>query len=84
MNWFFSHAYIATWISPLIALVGLIIRNRDASTHRISWSRVMIYVAFLTFLAAAMTPLLDLPTRYFAGTGVSVLLGYFMVDRSND
>jgi hypothetical protein len=76
--------YLAAWLSPLIALVGLLIRNAPANPHRISWTRVVVYISFLTCLAAVLTPGFDLPARTFAGFTVSLLLGYFMIGKLED
>jgi hypothetical protein len=84
MSWFISHVYIAAWVSPVIALIGLLIRNGPKSEHRTSWTRVMVNVAFLTCLAAVLTPGFDLPARYFAGTMMSFILGYFLVGGLKD
>lgn len=67
MGWFKDHVYIAAWISPLLALLGMVIKNVRTSTTEPHWSMVMIYVGFLTCLAAVFTPLLDDAARIFAG-----------------
>jgi hypothetical protein len=81
MNWLVTHVYIAAWASPIIALIGLLIRNRPTSAHPVPWPQVMIYTAFLTCLAAVITPGIDNYVRFFAGFNVSFMLGYFMMHR---
>ena len=84
VHWFKDNVYLAAWVSPLIALVGLLIRNGPSNPYRIAWSRVMVYVVFLSCLAAALTPALDLPTRFFAGTTMSFILGYLLMGGLRD
>ena len=56
MHWLSSNAYIAAWLSPLIALIGLIIQNNRQNTdHQVDWSRIIFYVSFLTFIAVEIT-----------------------------
>jgi hypothetical protein len=81
MNWFQAHAYVAAWLSPTITLIGIILGNRSGGGTPVSWSKLMLYVSFLTCLAAVFTPQLELPARYFAGTVLMIELGYFLVDR---
>ena len=77
LNWLSTHAYIAAWVSPLLALIGLMIQNaRPAATH-VSWSMVMVYVAFLTCMAVVFTPIVDDFARFFAGA-CFVFLGVFV------
>jgi hypothetical protein len=76
MDWLRQNAFIATWLSPLVALVGMIIRGTGKSGE-MDWPRVMLYVAFLTCLAATLTPSLDLYARGFAGMAIFGLIGFF-------
>ena len=77
LNWLSTHAYIATWSSPAIALIGLVINNSRANTSHVSWSMVMIYVAFLTCMAVVFTPIAEESARFFAG-GCFIFLGGFI------
>jgi hypothetical protein len=79
MDWLRQNVYIAAWASPLIALIGLMIRGAGRSGE-MDWPRVMLYVAFLTCLAAALTPGLDATTRAAAGFVMFSLSGFFMGD----
>jgi hypothetical protein len=58
VTWFATHAYIAAWVSPLVALIGMIISN-SVSAKAPDWSRLMIYMAFLTAMAVLFTPVMD-------------------------
>ncbi len=80
MGWLKDHVFIAAWCSPIIALVGLIIRNTIRPTERVNWSMIMLYVAFLTCLAAALTPSLDIGTRTIAGVMGGLILGTITTD----
>jgi hypothetical protein len=79
MDWFRQNAFIAAWFSPLVALIGLMIRGGEKSGE-MDWARAMLYVAFLTCLAATFTPALEPGARFFAGFAVSILAGFFMAD----
>jgi hypothetical protein len=59
MTWFQSHVYVAAWASPLITLVGLLIRNTIKPAEKVNLSMIVIYAAFLTCLAAVLTPGID-------------------------
>jgi hypothetical protein len=80
MNWLQSHVYIAAWTSPTIALIGLLIRNTLRPAEKVNWSMVIIYVAFLTCLAATLTPGLDSQIRYVSYSVGFFTLGYIMID----
>lgn len=69
MTWFATHAYIAAWASPIIALIGMIISN-SVSTKVPDWARLMLYMAFLTAIAVLFTPVMD----DWARAGASMLL----------
>jgi hypothetical protein len=77
MNWLKDHVYVAAWLSPLLALIGMIAANLAHGTTRTNWSLVMIYVGFLTCMAVVFTPLMDSDTRIFAGV-CFVGLGFFI------
>ena len=67
MNWFQAHAYVATWCSPLIALVGLLIRApRNKATGEVEWLSIILYVVLLSVTAAALSPDVDKGTALFA------------------
>jgi hypothetical protein len=79
VEWFRQNAFIAAWLSPLVALIGIIIRGTGKSGET-DWSRAMLYIAFLTSLAAAFTPALGSTERGFATTVVTILLVWFFFD----
>jgi hypothetical protein len=81
MGWLEAHAYLAAWLSPLVTLIGIIAQNKSGKTEPIAWPTIMIYIAFLTCLAAVFTPQFDLPTRFFASFSMSTGLGYFMMHK---
>jgi hypothetical protein len=74
MVWLKEHVFIAAWCSPIITLVGLIIRNTVRPTDNVNWSLIMIYVGFLTCLAADLTPGLDSGVRTWASLVGSVCM----------
>lgn len=67
-------------VLTIIALVGLIIRNTIRPVEKVNWSMIMLYVAFLTCLAATLTPNIDLGTRAIAGVVGGLTLGTIIVD----
>jgi hypothetical protein len=79
MKWLEDHVYIAAWLAPIIALVGIILQNNIGKATPIAWPKVMLYVAFLTCLAAALTTSIEPQVRIWAGFSFSLLLGYFML-----
>jgi hypothetical protein len=80
MNWLESHVYIAAWTSPTVALIGLLIRNTLRPADKVNWSMIMVYVAFLTCLAATLTPGIESQIRYISYFVGTLTLGYIMVD----
>jgi len=83
MDWLKDHAFVAAWISPAVALVGMLIRGAG-KTGEIDWARMMLFIGFLTCLAATFTPTLEDGARQFAGGIAFVLAGFFMVQSSLD
>jgi hypothetical protein len=79
-NWFQAHVYVAAWASPTITLIGLIIRNTIRPADKVNWSLIMVYVAFLTCLAAMLTPGTELGIRWLAGSVGSLAFGFILVD----
>jgi predicted membrane channel-forming protein YqfA (hemolysin III family) len=57
MNWLKENAHLATWLSPIIALLGIIVQG--TAVGHIDWNHAMLYICFLTCLAAMMSPALD-------------------------
>lgn len=73
-NWLIDNAFLAAWLSPLIALVGICIQNSVPSLPKVDWSRVVLYMIILTALAVAFTPKMDSSAtafgRYVVGIGM--------------
>jgi hypothetical protein len=81
MDWLKNNAYIAGWLSPAIALIGMLIRGGGKSGE-IDWARMMLFIGFLTCLAAAFTPAVGDGARFFAGS-IAVLLAVFFMYQSD-
>jgi hypothetical protein len=79
LDWLKGHVFLAAWLSPLIALVGLIWKKSDP-TNPVNWSKLMIYVAFLTGLAVIITPGVDPSVRSAANSLVFIGLGFLIAD----
>jgi hypothetical protein len=84
MDWLKAHVFIAGWLSPTIALIGMLIRGSGKSGEEIDWTRMMLYIGFLTCLAAVFTPTIDDLARCFAGAIAALLAVYFMVQSDSD
>jgi len=79
MNWLATHVYVAAWASPLIALIAIIVSN-SISAKPPDWSRLMIYIAFLTAIAVVFTPVIDDSGRVFAGVFLVPLTSFIIWD----
>lgn len=56
-DWLKTHAYIATWCSPLLTLIGLRTRApKNRQTGEVDWLSIVLYVVLLSLLAAAISP----------------------------
>jgi hypothetical protein len=80
MEWLRTHAFIAAWCSPSLTLIGLITRNIIRPVERVNWSMIILYVAFLTCLAANLTPGIDPATHLMTVTVGGLTLGTIIVD----
>ena len=81
MGWFKDHVYIAAWLSPIIGLIGIIVRTPKTTSGDPDWSRILVYLSFLTCLAVTLTPQFDERARSIAGTLLFTGLGFIIVDR---
>jgi hypothetical protein len=82
--WLRENAYLAVWISPAVALVGMLIRGSGKGGGEIDWARMMLYIGFLTCLAAVFTPAFGDEAWVFGGFVASGLAIYFMVQSHLD
>lgn len=78
-DWLKNHVFIAAWISPTIALVGLILKKSDP-INPVNWSKIMIYVGFLTALAIVVTPGLTADAMSMAKYLIPACLGYMIIE----
>jgi hypothetical protein len=62
LDWLKSHVFIAAWSSAIIALIALI-RKKSDPTNPLDWGAVVLYVGFLSALAAIITPGGNRPKR---------------------
>ncbi|MGZ7101914.1 MAG: hypothetical protein ACXVJ1_07765 [Candidatus Angelobacter sp.] len=81
MNWLQSHAYIATWLGPMVAILVFLIRGFKTDFKETDWSRTLLNIAFLTCLAVAFTPAFDSIARTIAQTTLPLLIIFLIVDR---
>jgi hypothetical protein len=72
--------------SPKIAgsgagrLSGVIIFHGGGKSGHVDWGRAMLYVAYLTCLAALLSPIIDTTARVFSGAIFLGLTIFFAVD----
>ena len=80
-NWLRANVYLASWLAlPLTLVIAVIQTVRTPSPAKIPVFRWIIYFAFLTCLAAIMTPAFDTTAREFAHGFLYLLLGFIIVD----
>jgi hypothetical protein len=74
LDWLKSHVFIAAWSSPIITLIALI-RKKSDPTNPLDWGAVVLYVGFLSALAAVVTPGIDSNARMVMETLLFMSLG---------
>lgn len=50
MEWFKAHVFIAAWCSPIITLIGLLVKKQPQGAP-MNWPHAIFYVGFLSGLA---------------------------------
>ena len=81
MEWFKAHVFIAAWCSPIIALIGLLVKKQPQGVP-MNWPHAVFYVAFLSALAVLVTPGIDPLSR---GVAVAlVAMGFGTLVRNYD
>ena len=78
LTWLRSYVFIPAWASAIIALIALIRRKSDP-TNPINWGDVIIYVGFLSALAAILTPGIDPDARKVMDSLLFMSLGMIAV-----
>jgi hypothetical protein len=78
LDWLKSHVFIAAWSSTIIALIALI-RKKSDPTNPLDWGAVVLYVGFLSALAAVITPGIDPDARSAVRTLLFMSLGAIIV-----
>lgn len=81
INWLKDHAYLATWLALPVTIVAAVVQNWHKQFEEVEWSRLLIYVTFLTALAIAFTPTFDQASRELARYLVSFLIVFLIIDR---
>lgn len=81
MNWLQSRAYIAAWLSPIVAILVFLVRGFKTDFKETDWSRTLLYIAFLTCLAVVFTPTFDTFAREAARYTLPLLIIFLIVDR---
>jgi hypothetical protein len=78
LDWLKSYVFIAAWSSAIIALIALI-RKKSDPTNPLNWGDVVLYVGFLSALAAVVTPGIDPDARSAMRTLLFMSLGAIIV-----
>jgi hypothetical protein len=69
MDWLKEHVYLASWLSPLITLIALLVRApKKGRTGEVDWLSIVLYVVLLTLVAGGLSPSLDKGAALFART----------------
>ena len=81
-NWFQGHAYIATWLSPFIAISVFLLRGGlRKDTKEIDWTMAGLFFVLVTSLAVLFTPIFDAKARDAAFMLLFFALGALVVGR---
>jgi hypothetical protein len=80
MDWLNTHVYLAAWLALPVAISVAVFQNRNKGFAEIDWSRILIYIGFLTSLAVVFTPKFDATARAVATTFVFMGLGFLIMD----
>jgi hypothetical protein len=78
-TWLKDNVYVAGWLSPLLAPLGMIFKGGSATAPSPNWSLRIVYLAFLTSLAAVFTPVIESEARIFAGLVAGATLLFIMI-----
>jgi predicted membrane channel-forming protein YqfA (hemolysin III family) len=76
-----QYVFVASWISALAGITGLLLRKPRTAGGEIDWNRTILYILALVSFAAALTPQFDETAKTFARMIVSGLVGFLIVDR---
>jgi hypothetical protein len=78
LDWLKRYVFIAAWLSMIIALIALI-RKKSDPTNPLDWGGIVLYVGFLSALAAVVTPGIDPNARSVMNTQLFMSLGAIIV-----
>lgn len=78
MNWFKDHVYVASWLSLLIATIGLVIKNVRAPAGEVDWIQAAAIIASLACVSVVLTPSFDATARSFGAMFATFTMGYLL------
>jgi len=81
MHWLETHVWLAGWLSLVTTVISLFIQNIRNKFEQIDWSRSLLYIAFVTGLAVAISPNIDEKARSEGAFLVSILIFFLIMDR---
>lgn len=76
-DWLKSHVFIAAWASPIIALLGIMLRGTMKGSE-VDWSKAVFNIAILSLIAIEVTPGVDSTVRWSFMGLLAVMLGSLM------
>jgi len=77
MDWLKNHEFLAAWLNIPLAVVLAVLQGRRPDSKPLSMKFVVVYFAFLTCLAAMLSPL-DTHMREGGTMAFYVLLFYIL------
>jgi hypothetical protein len=83
MGWLKDHEFLAAWLNIPLAVILAILQGLKADSKPIGMRRIVIYFAFLTCLAAVLSPLDD-HTREGGGFAFFILLFHILWGMPDD
>jgi hypothetical protein len=84
MEWLKDHAYLASWLSPIVAIIifGLQVRRPMSAGKPVHWMRVLFTFLCLISFPIVVTPTFDQTARSFATIVFSVTIGGLLTMRN--
>jgi len=83
MDWLKAHEYLAAWMTLPLMVVLTIIQGMRPDSRPVGVKNIVVYLAFLTCLAAVLSPL-DNQARFTGESGFFVLLFYIIWNIRDD
>lgn len=79
MDWLKEHAYLATWMSPVLALIIAIVKGKKGEA-KAEVREFILYLVLLMSFAIMVTPTFEPVVRGFVGVVFFFLLVFIMFE----